>query len=77
MRADRDLKIEITVETDVDPETALVYYQLYRDTFGELETKAVAASCSTSTSSSRRCTTRACTSTSRGTSAVTWWGSRR
>lgn len=42
MRTDRDLKIEITVETDVDPETALVYYQLYRDTFGELETKAVA-----------------------------------
>jgi hypothetical protein len=42
MRTDDELKIEITVETAVDPETALIYYQLYRDTFGELETKAVA-----------------------------------
>jgi hypothetical protein len=41
MRAD-DPKVEITVETAVDPETALVYWELYRDTFGELETKAVA-----------------------------------
>jgi len=42
MQTDDELKIEITVETAVDPETALIYYQLYRDTFGELETKAVA-----------------------------------
>ncbi len=41
MRAD-DPKVEITVETAVDDETALVYWELYRDTFGELETKAVA-----------------------------------
>ena len=42
MRTDDDLTVEITVETDVDPETALSYYELYRDTFGALETKAVA-----------------------------------
>ena len=41
MRTD-ERKVEITVETDVDPETALSYYELYRDTFGALETKAVA-----------------------------------
>jgi len=42
MQTDDELKVEITVETDVDPETALSYYELYRDTFGALETKAVA-----------------------------------
>lgn len=42
METDDELKVEITVETDVDPETALSYYELYRDTFGALETKAVA-----------------------------------
>jgi hypothetical protein len=34
--------IRITVETEVDDETARSYYQLYRDTFGELEALAVA-----------------------------------
>ena len=42
MSTDDGLKVEITVETAVDPETALSYYQLYRDTFGALATKAVA-----------------------------------
>ncbi|MCW2791728.1 MAG: hypothetical protein JWO76_826 [Nocardioides sp.] len=35
-------QIRITVETEVGEETALSYFQLYRDTFGELATKAVA-----------------------------------
>lgn len=34
--------VEVTVEAEVDPATAEVYYELYRETFGELETKAVA-----------------------------------
>ncbi|WP_134766540.1 hypothetical protein [Nocardioides sp. 1609] len=35
-------EIEVTVEEKVDVETAEAYYALYRETFGELETKAVA-----------------------------------
>jgi hypothetical protein len=42
MSTDDGLMVEITVETAVDRETALSYYQLYRDTFGALATKAVA-----------------------------------
>ena len=42
MSTDDGLKVEVTVETAVDPETALSYYQLYRDTFSALATKAVA-----------------------------------
>lgn len=34
--------IRITVETEVDEATAQTYYLLYRDTFGDLETVAVA-----------------------------------
>lgn len=34
--------IRITVETAVDDRTARLYYELYRETFGELETLAVA-----------------------------------
>jgi hypothetical protein len=34
--------VEVTIETDVDEETAETYYRLYRETFGELETQAVA-----------------------------------
>lgn len=34
--------VPITVETDVDRETAARYYRLYRQTFGALETRAVA-----------------------------------
>jgi hypothetical protein len=34
--------VEVTLETDVDNETAEIYYELYRETFGELETQAVA-----------------------------------
>jgi hypothetical protein len=34
--------VPITVETEVSPETAASYYQLYRSTFGALETRAVA-----------------------------------
>ena len=37
-----DKAIRVTMETDVAPETAARYYQLYRDTFGDLETRAVA-----------------------------------
>ncbi|MCW2852426.1 MAG: hypothetical protein JWM84_2090, partial [Nocardioides sp.] len=42
MSTDDGLKVEITVESAVDPETAMSYYQLYRDTFSALATKAVA-----------------------------------
>ena len=34
--------VPITVETEVSHETAASYYKLYRDTFGALETRAVA-----------------------------------
>ncbi|MFC4784472.1 hypothetical protein ACT8ZV_08360 [Nocardioides sp. MAHUQ-72] len=34
--------IDISVETEVDDATAAAYYQLYRQTFGALETRAVA-----------------------------------
>jgi hypothetical protein len=34
--------VPITVETVVDEETAAAYYRLYRETFGALETRAVA-----------------------------------
>ncbi len=34
--------VEVTVEAAVDAETAETYYALYRETFGELETRAVA-----------------------------------
>lgn len=34
--------VRITVETDLDAETAAHYYQLYLETFGELQTRAVA-----------------------------------
>jgi hypothetical protein len=34
--------VEVTIETDVDAETSQMYYELYRETFGELETQAVA-----------------------------------
>jgi hypothetical protein len=34
--------VEVTIETEVDLETAETYYALYRETFGELETRAVA-----------------------------------
>ena len=37
-----DKAIRVTTETAVEPETAARYYQLYRETFGELETRAVA-----------------------------------
>jgi hypothetical protein len=40
--ADVGAQIRITVETEVDEATAVRYFQLYRDTFGELATKAVA-----------------------------------
>jgi hypothetical protein len=39
--ADRD-EVSITIETELDDETAARYYRLYRTTFGELETRAVA-----------------------------------
>ncbi|MCW2842671.1 MAG: hypothetical protein JWN22_587 [Nocardioides sp.] len=42
MSADIGAQIRITVETEVDEATAVRYFQLYRDTFGELATKAVA-----------------------------------
>jgi hypothetical protein len=42
MTGDLETRIRITVETEVDDATALEYYRLYRDTFGELETLAVA-----------------------------------
>lgn len=42
MSADHEHALRITVETDVDAETAVNYFELYRDTFGELATKAVA-----------------------------------
>jgi len=35
-------QVRITVETDLDPEMAKRYYELYRDTFKDLETQAVA-----------------------------------
>ena len=38
----KDKAIRVTMETEVAPETAAMYYQLYRDTFGDLETRAVA-----------------------------------
>ncbi len=34
--------VEVTIETEVDRETAEIYYALYRETFGELEVSAVA-----------------------------------
>ena len=34
--------VTITLETEVDPEMAAAYYRLYRETFGALETRAVA-----------------------------------
>ena len=34
--------IQVTVETELDDQTAEDYYALYRETFGELETRAVA-----------------------------------
>ncbi len=34
--------VAISVETEVDTDTAATYYRLYRETFGALETKAVA-----------------------------------
>jgi hypothetical protein len=37
-----DQPLRITVETDLDAETAARYYELYLDTFGDLQTKAVA-----------------------------------
>jgi hypothetical protein len=36
------VEVRITIETDVDATTAEHYYELYRETFGELETLAVA-----------------------------------
>lgn len=36
------VQVRITIETDVDAATAEHYYELYRETFGELETLAVA-----------------------------------
>lgn len=40
--AEAQAPIRITVEAEVDEATAQTYYLLYRDTFGELETAAVA-----------------------------------
>ncbi|SDD05880.1 hypothetical protein [Nocardioides lianchengensis] len=37
-----ELPVRISVETDVDAETAATYYRLYVETFGHLATKAVA-----------------------------------
>jgi hypothetical protein len=37
-----DLPVKITVETDLDEETSARYYALYVDTFGDLQSKAVA-----------------------------------
>jgi hypothetical protein len=37
-----DRRVEVTIETDVGEATATAYYDLYRQTFGELETRAVA-----------------------------------
>jgi hypothetical protein len=42
MSADVGARVRITVEAEVDEQTALSYFRLYRDTFGELATKAVA-----------------------------------
>jgi hypothetical protein len=38
----QDAPVRITVATDLDAETAARYYELYLDTFGHLQTKAVA-----------------------------------
>lgn len=35
-------EVKVTVETDVDPDTAAMFFDLYREAFGELETRAVA-----------------------------------
>jgi hypothetical protein len=35
-------QVEVTVEAALDPQTAESYYTLYRETFGDLETQAVA-----------------------------------
>ena len=42
MSAEPTERVEVTCETEVDDETARHYYELYRRTFGELATKAVA-----------------------------------
>ena len=59
--------LPITVETEVSPETATSYYQLYLTRSATWRPGRWPGSCSTSTSSWRRCTTLGCTSTSPGT----------
>jgi hypothetical protein len=34
--------VKVTIETDMDPDTAEMFFELYREAFGELETRAVA-----------------------------------